>query len=54
MALVGLYVLKDHLFTATYIVVLFAFSLSRPTYDKVVQELKFNKEEEEKLKTGDF
>ena len=54
LALVGLYVLEDHLFTAVYLVVLFAFSLSRPTYDKVVQELRLNKDEEEKLRKGDF
>ena len=53
-ALVGLYLTKEQFFSGIYVVVLFVFSLGRPTYDLVVKELRFTKEEEVKLKAGEF
>ncbi|MFT4834753.1 MAG: hypothetical protein ACI8WP_001516 [Flavobacteriaceae bacterium] len=54
LALVGLYVSKDQWYTALYLVLIFAFSLFRPTYDLVIRELKISSEEEACLKKGDF
>ncbi len=53
-ALVGLYFTKEQFFSGIYVVVLFVFSLGRPTYDLVVKELRLSKEDEIKLKAGDF
>lgn len=53
-ALIGLYVTKDQLFSFVYVVVLFIFSLGRPTYDLVVRELALSKEKEVKLRKGEF
>lgn len=39
LSLVGLYLTKDHLFTAVYVIVLFMFSLERPAFDRVAREL---------------
>jgi len=37
-AIIGLYMTKDQLFSVAYVVVLFIYSLSRPTFDSVVRE----------------
>jgi hypothetical protein len=37
-AMVGLYLTKDQMFSGVYIAVLFTYSLSRPTFDSVVNE----------------
>ncbi|MFY0606194.1 MAG: hypothetical protein JXR10_05735 [Cyclobacteriaceae bacterium] len=53
-ALIGLFLTKEQFFSGVYVVVLFVFSIGRPTYDLVVRELRFSKEEEAKLKSGEF
>lgn len=39
-AMVGLYLTKDQLFSFIYVVVLFVYSLSRPTFDSVSSEIR--------------
>lgn len=38
-ALLGLYLTKDHLFSFVYVLVLFMFSLERPSFDRVAREI---------------
>lgn len=52
--LAGLYITKDQLFSFIYVAVLFAYSLGRPAYDATVRELGLSREEEKKLRAGDF
>lgn len=39
-SIVGLYLTKNQLFSVVFIAVIFVYSLSRPTFDSVVRELK--------------
>ena len=38
LSLVGLYLSKQHVFTVIYLIVLFVFSLQRPSFDRVSRE----------------
>lgn len=40
LAVVGLYLTKDHLFTGLYLVVMFVFSLARPTFEKIAADIR--------------
>lgn len=42
---VGLYLTKEHLFTVVYLVVLFIFSLRRPSFDRVARETRIRSKE---------
>ena len=52
LALAATYVNSDYLFVLAYVFILFLFSLNRPRYDKVVQELRLSKEEQKVLEEG--
>ncbi|MEQ8240772.1 MAG: hypothetical protein RIA69_16250 [Cyclobacteriaceae bacterium] len=45
----GLYLLKDQFFSFLYVIVLFVFSQTRPTYDRVVKQNSISEEEIEEL-----
>jgi phosphatidylglycerophosphate synthase len=49
-SLVGLWLSANYIFVVAYILVLVQFSLLRPSQDKVIRDLRFNKEERERLK----
>lgn len=53
LALVATYLSQQILFAIVYIFILFIFSLSRPKFDRVVQQLSLSKEEEEILAKSD-
>ena len=40
LACVGFYLTKEHLFTGAYLAVMFVFSLVRPTFEKVANDIK--------------
>ena len=40
LSVVGLYLTKDHLFTGLYLVVMFVFSLTRPTFEKISSDIR--------------
>lgn len=40
LGLVGLFLTKEHLFTVVYLIVLFVFSLQRPSFDRVAKEIR--------------
>ena len=48
-ALIGMVVGQEILFAVVYVFILFIFSLSRPRFDKVTQQLSLSKEEKELL-----
>ncbi|MFT6854307.1 MAG: hypothetical protein ACJA0X_000266 [Cyclobacteriaceae bacterium] len=45
----GLYLLKDQFFSFLYVIVLFVFSQTRPTYDRVMSQNELSEEEKEEL-----
>lgn len=49
-SLVGLWLTAHYIFVVAYVLVLVQFSLLRPSQDKVIRDLKFSKEEREKLR----
>ncbi|MEM6841938.1 MAG: hypothetical protein AAF944_22045 [Bacteroidota bacterium] len=49
LAALGLYLTGEQLFAGVYAIVLVVFSLYRPTYRRVVRDLRLSKAEEEKL-----
>ncbi|MGB3585463.1 MAG: hypothetical protein WBA23_02930 [Tunicatimonas sp.] len=49
LAALGLYLTGEQLFAGVYAVVLVVFSLFRPTFRRIVRDLKLTKAEEEKL-----
>ncbi len=52
LALIATFINSDYLFVFAYVFILFLFSMNRPKYDKVVGELKLNKEERKALESG--
>jgi len=44
-AIIGLYLMKDQIFSILYVVVLFVFSLSRPTFDRTARETGISEKE---------
>lgn len=40
LAVIGFYLTKDQLFTGVYLVIMFVFSLSRPTFEKVANDIR--------------
>ncbi len=51
-SLAGLWLTSNYMFVIAYLSVLVQFSLLRPSQDKVIRDLQFNKEERERL-SGD-
>ena len=49
-SLVGLWLTTNYVFAIAYLLVLVQFSLLRPSMDKVIRDLRLNKEEREKLR----
>ncbi len=52
LALIATYINSDYLFVFAYVFILFLFSMNRPRYDKVVDELKLSKKERKLLESG--
>lgn len=48
-SLVGLWLTANYFFVVAYLLVLVQFSLLRPSQDKVIRDMQFNKEERERL-----
>ena len=51
LALIITFVSKNFLFVLVYIFILFLFSLGRPKYDRVVEQLRLTKDEQKLLET---
>ena len=49
-SLAGLWLTANYVFVVAYILILVQFSLLRPSQDKVIRDLQFNKEERERLR----
>ncbi|MEP5613043.1 MAG: hypothetical protein ABJP45_12380 [Cyclobacteriaceae bacterium] len=49
-SMVGLWLTTNYVFVVSYLLILVQFSLLRPSQDKVIRDLKFSKEEREKLR----
>lgn len=49
-SLLGLWLTTNYIFVIAYLLVLVQFSLLRPSQDKVIRDLRFNKQEREQLK----
>ena len=53
-SLLGLWLTTNYLFVITYLLALVQFSLLRPSQDKVIRDLQFNKEDREKLRAPEL
>lgn len=53
-SLVGLWLTTNYVFVIAYLMVLVQFSLLRPSQDKVIRDLQFNKEDREKLRSEEL